>query len=306
MGKIKKDSLGDRQKAYEAVNDRILVPKMPFIIRVDGKAFHTYTRGFVKPFDEIMCKTMIEVTKKLCEEIPGAVLGYTQSDEITIVCKYTDRIKSQAWFNGRLRKIETIAASKATKWFNKIFSEKVTELRNEFWLKIRNGAYELYAEVFNAESQEKADKLAEKIANNAVKEKTNFDLYVRKAGLAEFDARAFNIPEWDCINNVIWRQQDATRNSIEAVGHANFSTKELHKVNCDGIKEMLLKQKNINWESDFTPYQKYGAFCYKIQETRTIKGETVERTLWYCNPYEEYIITEDRNRFRVLTDLSEN
>lgn len=275
MGKIKKDSLGDRQKAYEAVNDRILVPKMPFIIRVDGKAFHTYTRGFVKPFDNIMGITMIEVTKKLCEEIPGAVLGYTQSDEITIVCKYTDRIVSQAWFNGRVRKIETIAASKATKWFNKIFSEKVHD----------------YIENFEGTKEYK---------------NTLRLFYNKKIGMAEFDARAFNIPEWDCINNVIWRQQDATRNSIEAVGHANFSTKELHKVNCDGIKEMLLKQKNINWESDFTPYQKYGAFCYKIQETRTIKGETVERTLWYCNPYEEYIITEDRNRFRVLTDLSEN
>lgn len=275
MGKIKKDSLGDRQKAYEAVNDRILVPKMPFIVRVDGKAFHTYTRGFVKPFDTIMGATMIEVTKKLCEEIAGAVLGYTQSDEITIVCKYTDRIVSQAWFNGRVRKIETIAASKATKWFNKIFSEKVHD----------------YIENYEGTEEYK---------------NTLRLFYNKKIGMAEFDARAFNIPEWDCINNVIWRQQDATRNSVEAVGHANFSTKELHKVNCDGIKEMLLKQKNINWESDFTPYQKYGAFCYKIQETRTIKGETVERTLWYCNPYEEYIITEDRNRFRVLTDLSEN
>lgn len=275
MGKIKKDSLGDRQKAYEAVNDRILVPKMPFIVRVDGKAFHTYTRGFVKPFDTIMGATMIEVTKKLCEEIAGAVLGYTQSDEITIVCKYTDRIVSQAWFNGRVRKIETIAASKATKWFNKIFSEKVHD----------------YIENYEGTEEYK---------------NTLRLFYNKKIGMAEFDARAFNIPEWDCINNVIWRQQDATRNSVEAVGHANFNTKELHKVNCEGIKEMLLKQKNINWESDFTPYQKYGAFCYKIQETRTIKGETVERTLWYCNPYEEYIITEDRNRFRVLTDLSEN
>lgn len=274
MGKIKKDSLGDRQKAYEAVNDRILVPKMPFIIRVDGKAFHTYTRGFVKPFDNIMGITMIEVTKKLCEEIPGAVLGYTQSDEITIVCKYTDRIVSQAWFNGRVRKIETIAASKATKWFNKIFSEKVHD----------------YIENFEGTKEYK---------------NTLRLFYNKKIGMAEFDARVFNIPEWDCINNVIWRQQDATRNSVEAVGHANFSTKELHKVNCDGIKEMLLKQKNINWESDFTPYQKYGAFCYKIKETKKVKDKTVERTLWYCNPYEEYIITEDRNRFRVLTGLSE-
>lgn len=275
MGKIKKDSLGDRQKAYEAVNDRILVPKMPFIIRVDGKAFHTYTRGFVKPFDNIMGTTMIEVTKKLCEEIAGAVLGYTQSDEITIVCKYTDRIVSQAWFNGRIRKIETIAASKATKWFNKIFSEKVHD----------------YIENFEGTKEYK---------------NTLRLFYNKKIGMAEFDARVFNIPEWDCINNVIWRQQDATRNSVEAVGHANFSTKELHKVNCDGIKEMLLKQKNINWESDFTPYQKYGAFCYKIKETKKVKDKTVERTLWYCNPYEEYIITKDRNRFRVLTDLSEN
>lgn len=274
MGKIKKDSLGDRQKAYEAVNDRILVPKMPFIIRVDCKAFHTYTRGFVKPFDNIMGITMIEVTKKLCEEIPGAVLGYTQSDEITIVCKYTDRIVSQAWFNGRVRKIETIAASKATKWFNKIFSEKVHD----------------YIENFEGTKEYK---------------NTLRLFYNKKIGMAEFDARVFNIPEWDCINNVIWRQQDATRNSVEAVGHANFSTKELHKVNCDGIKEMLLKQKNINWESDFTPYQKYGAFCYKIKETKKVKDKTVERTLWYCNPYEEYIITEDRNRFRVLTGLSE-
>lgn len=274
MGKIKKDSLGDRQKAYEAVNDRMLVPKMPFIIRVDGKAFHTYTRGFVKPFDNIMGTTMIEVTKKLCEEIAGAVLGYTQSDEITIVCKYTDRIVSQAWFNGRVRKIETIAASKATKWFNKIFSEKVHD----------------YIENYEGTEEYK---------------NTLRLFYNKKIGMAEFDARVFNIPEWDCINNVIWRQQDATRNSVEAVGHANFSTKELHKVNCDGIKEMLLKQKNINWESDFTPYQKYGAFCYKIKETKKVKDKTVERTLWYCNPYEEYIITEDRSRFRVLTGLSE-
>lgn len=274
MGKIKKDSLGDRQKQYEAVNDRILVPKMPFIIRVDGKAFHTYTRGFIKPFDEIMCETMIEVAKKLCEEISGAVLGYTQSDEITIVCKYTDRIVSQAWFNGRLRKIETIAASKATKWFNKIFSEKAQE----------------YIENFEGTEEYK----------NTLKM-----FYNKKIGMAEFDARVFNVPEWDCINNIIWRQQDAIRNSIEAVGHANFSTKELHKVNCDGIKEMLIKQKNIDWENDFTSYQKYGAFCYKIFETKEIKGQQVTRSKWYINKYEKHIIQDERQWFANIANLSE-
>ena len=274
MGRIKKDSLGDRQKQYESVNDRILVPKMPFIIRVDGNAFHTYTRGFVKPFDEIMCNTMIEVTRKLCEEIPGAVIGYTQSDEITIVCKYTDRIKSQAWFNGRIRKIETIAASKTTKQFNKFFSEKVQE----------------YIENFEGAEEYKH---------------TLKMFYNKKIGMAEFDARVFNVPEWDCINNIIWRQQDAIRNSIEAVGHANFSTKELHKVNCDGIKEMLITEKGIDWENDFTPYQKYGALCYKVAEEKKIKGNKVMRSVWHIDENSAKIIQENRTWFSGVTGLYE-
>lgn len=285
MGKIKKDSLGDRMKQYEAVNDRILVPKMPFIIRVDGKAFHTYTRGLKKPFDEILGNTMREVTTKLCEEIPGAVLGYTQSDEITIVCKYTDRIVSQAWFNGRVRKIETIAASKATKWFNKLFTENMVKYEIEYTRKIMH--------------REATD-----ITKEAYKK---YDAALRKkAGLAEFDARVFNLPEWDCINNVIWRQQDAIRNSVEMVGHVNFSTKELHKVNCDGIKKMLKEQRGIDWEKDFNCYQKYGAFCYKVETQKEIKGKTVTRNEWYCNKYEEFIVQEDRARFAVLTDLRED
>lgn len=286
MGKIKKDSLGDRMKQYEAVNDRILVPKMPFIIRVDGKAFHTYTRGLKKPFDTILGDTMREVATKLCEEIPGAVLGYTQSDEITIVCKYTDRIVSQAWFNGRVRKIETIAASKATKWFNKLFTENVMNYEIEIRQKIA-----LYKE-------------ASDIDKDAYRK---YDTVLRKkAGMAEFDARVFNVPEWDCINNVIWRQQDAIRNSVEMVGHANFSTKELHKVNCEGIKKMLKEQRGIDWEKDFNCYQKYGAFCYRIETQKEVKGKTVTRNEWYCNKYEEFIVQEDRARFAVLTDLMED
>lgn len=285
MGKIKKDSLGDRMKQYEAVNDRILVPKMPFIIRVDGKAFHTYTRGFKKPFDTILGDTMREVATKLCEEIPGAVLGYTQSDEITIVCKYTDRIVSQAWFNGRVRKIETIAASKATKWFNKLFILNVYNYGIECTRRI----------MANIETKEERE-------NN----KKYYDKLKKKAGMAEFDARVFNVPEWDCINNVIWRQQDAIRNSVEMVGHANFSAKELHKVNCEGIKKILKEQRGIDWEKDFNCYQKYGAFCYRIEAQKEVKGKTVTRNEWYCNKYEEFIVQEDRARFAVLTDLMED
>lgn len=282
MEKNKKDSLADRMKQYEAVNDRYLVPKIPFIIRVDGKNFSTYTRGFKKPFDKIMGKTMREVATKLCEEIPGAVLGYTQSDEITIICKYTDRIVSQAWFNGRVRKIETIAASKATKWFNKLFTENVMNYEIEFRQKV--SSYDIDKDAYR-----------------------KYDTVLRKkAGMAEFDARVFNVPEWDCINNIIWRQQDAIRNSVEMVGHANFSNKELHKVNCEGIKKMLKEQRGIDWEKDFNSYQKYGAFCYRVETQREIKGKTITRNVWYCNKYEEFIVQEDRNRFAVLTGLTED
>lgn len=282
MEKNKKDSLADRMKQYESVNDMILVPKIPFIIRVDGKNFSTYTRGFKKPFDKIMGKTMREVATKLCEEIPGAVLGYTQSDEITIICKYTDRIVSQAWFNGRIRKIETIAASKATKWFNKLFTENVMNYEIEFRQKV--SSYDIDKDAYR-----------------------KYDTVLRKkAGMAEFDARVFNVPEWDCINNIIWRQQDAIRNSVEMVGHANFSNKELHKVNCEGIKKMLKEQRGIDWEKDFNSYQKYGAFCYRVETQREIKGKTITRNVWYCNKYEEFIVQEDRNRFAVLTGLTED
>lgn len=277
MGKIKKDSLGDRQKQYEAVQEHYLVPKMPFIIRIDGKAFHTYTRGFVKPFDNVMGEVMKRTMQSLCEDIPGAVFGYTQSDEITIVCKYTDRIKSQAWFGGRIEKINSIAASKATKYFNKVFTQKVAEIEKEY--------YKAYLEVTRVQckyggASDEYQKALENFQKIDLPTLRQISKYKRVAGDAEFDSRVFNIPEWDCINNVIWRQQDAIRNSVEMVGHANFSAKELHKVTCEGIKDKLRLEKNIDWENDFTTYQKRGACTYKQPEINVIKGRQVTRNIW--------------------------
>ena len=80
-----KDSLGDRMKCYENVTRNYLTRRAPVIIRVDGKAFHSFTRGFKRPFDGIFVKSMQETMKYLCENIQGCVLGYTQSDEITLV-----------------------------------------------------------------------------------------------------------------------------------------------------------------------------------------------------------------------------
>lgn len=81
----KNDSLGDRMKGYEGVSRNFLTRRVPAIIRLDGKAFHTFTKGMEKPFDPVLTQAMQETMKYLCENIQGCVLGYTQSDEITLV-----------------------------------------------------------------------------------------------------------------------------------------------------------------------------------------------------------------------------
>lgn len=119
-----KDALGDRMKKYEYVSRTYLTPRTPVIIRIDGKAFHTFTRGFQKPFDGVLVKTMQETMKFLCENIQGCVLGYTQSDEITLVLVDYKKINSCAWFDYNIQKCASVAASMATMAFNKFFYKK--------------------------------------------------------------------------------------------------------------------------------------------------------------------------------------
>ena len=115
------DDLGTRMKTYyEQIPKTKLIRRMPVIIRIDGKAFHTFTRGFKKPFDEILIQSMQETTKYLCENIQGCVLGYTQSDEITLVLVDYQRFETSAWFDYEVQKMCSIAASMATMAFNKM------------------------------------------------------------------------------------------------------------------------------------------------------------------------------------------
>lgn len=93
------DDLGDRMKKYEYVTRTYLMRRTPVIIRVDGKAFHTFTRGFARPFDEVFSRSMQVTMQYLCENIQGCVLGYTQSDEITLVLIDYKELDSQVWFD---------------------------------------------------------------------------------------------------------------------------------------------------------------------------------------------------------------
>ena len=226
------DDLGVRMKIfYEQIPKTKLMRRCPVAIRIDGKAFHTFTRGFQKPFDEVLIKSMQETMKYLCENIQGCVLGYTQSDEITLILVDYKKLTSSAWFDYEVQKICSIAASMATMAFNKFFRDNVGDYLYE-----------------NYDAQYLADYI--ETLQNAVDKS------------AMFDARCFNIPKEEVTNLVYWRQLDASRNSIQMVGQANFSHKELQNKSCNDIQDMLMTQKGINW-NDLPTYQKRGSCCVR-------------------------------------------
>lgn len=235
------DELGTRMKEYyEQIPKTKLMRRTPVAIRIDGKAFHSFTRGFAKPFDEILIKAMQYTTKYLCENIQGCVLGYTQSDEITLILIDYKKLNSDAWFDYEVQKLCSISASMATMSFNKFFAE---EVRN-FDLEWKHGLTPQSVEI-----QQKHQKYVEV-------------LYRAIEKGAMFDARCFNIPKEEVTNLIYWRQLDATRNSIQMVGQANFSHKELQNKSCNQIQDMLMTQRGINW-NNFPVYQKRGSCVVK-------------------------------------------
>ena len=256
------DELGKRMKTfYEQIPKYKLMRRTPVIIRIDGKAFHTFTKSFQKPFDHVLMKSMQDTMKYLCENIQGCVLGYTQSDEISLLLIDYKRFNSSAWFDNEIQKICSISASMATLSFNKAFNKNSDE----------------YCETWNVEHG-----YIEALLSAYTKG-------------AMFDSRCFNIPKEEVTNYFYWRQQDATRNSIEMVGQAHFSHKELYKKTCNMIQDMLHEQKGINW-NDFSVPEKRGSCC--IKETYYIDKETGKErkkgltTLDWLRPEEEekYVI----------------
>ena len=251
------DDLGTRMKEfYEGIPKTKLMRRTPVAIRIDGKAFHTFTRGFNRPFDEILIKSMQETTKYLCEHIQGCVLGYTQSDEITLILVDYKKLDSSAWFDYEVQKLCSISASMATMAFNKIFLDNVDLV---------------YQEEFYKRGLDQGGTLSE-----IEKLDSEFYIYYSKANKAMFDARCFNIPREEVTNLVYWRQLDATRNSIQMVGQANFSHKELQNKSCNMIQDMLHEEKGINW-NDFPTHQKRGACVVRKPGKLEIERKIIEK-----------------------------
>lgn len=274
-----KTSLGDRMKNnYENVNRFYLTRRMPVIIRMDMKAGHTFTRGMKKPFDDIFVKTMQETMKYLCENIQGCVLGYTQSDEISLVLTDYAELTTDAWFGNNLQKMCSVSASMATLAFNKAFNDNIVRYIDSH---------------FDTDCDVMKD----------LAEYTKILINARNKG-AMFDSRVFTIPKEEVCNYMIWRQQDATRNSIQSVGQANFSDKELHKKSTKDIQDMLITQKDINW-NNYATTLKRGSCCIKTDDSLTEYDEVgnicgyIQRSKWVIDN-EIPIFTQDRNYVEKL------
>ena len=242
--------LANRMKEYEKRNQYYLQKRTPVAIRVDMRAGHTFTRGFKRPFDYIFMKSMQETAKYMRENMGNAKLAYVQSDEITIILTDYDTLETDCWFNYRTDKLCSISASMATMAFNKYFEENVTNEVLEY--KMVPHCVEIQQEI---------------------KEYHNTLIAALDKG-AMFDARCFNIPKEEVTNLIYWRQLDASRNSIQMVGQANFSHNELQNKSCNDIQDMLMLQKNINW-NDFPTYQKRGSCVVKSDEKETITEDNI-------------------------------
>lgn len=201
------DALGDRMKGYEMAARTALPRRLPVIVRLDGRAFHTLTRGSVKPFDPQFMEWMDFTARAVCEDAQGAVLAYVQSDEISVLLHNYRRLQSEAWFDNQVQKIVSVAASIASVAFSRTSGK---------W--------------------------------------------------AHFDARAFVLPEAEVCNYFVWRQQDATRNSVQMAARARFSHRECNEKSCSALQEMLHAD-GVNW-NDYSADEKRG---------RCVLRETFER-----------------------------
>lgn len=274
-----KTSLGNRMKNFYENPFRYYLPRRtPMILRLDMKAGHSFTKGFMRPFDDLFILSIQKTAKYLCKNIEGVRCSYQQSDEISLLLADYDNIETEAWFGKNLQKMVSVSASMATLAFNRAFNEEVNS-----WLEGYN-TWAMFASAYETpESCTKAESF-----------KKVYERATLKGAL--FDSRAFVLPKEEVNNYFLWRQNDCTRNSIQMVGQANFSHKELQGKSCNDIQNMLLMQKDINW-NDFSTEKKRGSCCTKTGVNTIVDiqtGAQKERLVWEIDK-EIPIFSEDTN-----------
>lgn len=232
--------LGTRMKMNYESRAQYHLPRRTYtIVRVDGKAFHTYCRNLEKPFDPGLVDDMIETTRHLCRSMQGACLGYVQSDEISVLLTDFAEPSTHAWFDGNVQKIASVTASLAAARFNQL--RALRALSAEF-------------------------KEIEYVSPHDV---------VRDLELAAFDARTFTIPDpVEVANYLIWRQLDALRNAVHGLGRIHFSQAELQNVSSRELQEKLRDERGVDWQRQLEPWHRMGTL---LRPSATVQDVVVRR-----------------------------
>jgi tRNA(His) 5'-end guanylyltransferase len=236
-----KDALGDRMKDYEGRSKTHLQRRTHTLLRLDGKAFHTFTRGYKRPYDLDLMGYMDAAALALCEKIEGARFGFVQSDEIQILLTDFGNQHSEMWFDGEVQKIVSVSASIATAAFNHALNVK--RLETAF---------------------DKRDRLSGGSTSRELLEE-----FVQ-APQALFDSRVWQIaPRIEVYNAFLWRQQDATRNAISMTAQANFSHRQLQGKSSNEMQELLWQEKGLNFNDQPTGFKR-GRFIEKVTSTQNV------------------------------------
>lgn len=211
---MKKDDFGDRMKSLEkAFTSQLIEPPAFLCVRIDGKGFSKFTKGFAKPFDDGLSEAMILTTERLVKETHASV-GYTQSDEITLL--YKPNVNGHEFlFGGKTSKLNSVLASMTAANFNYFIG------------------------------------------------KTAPTQYADK-GLAYFDCRSWAAPsDIEASNVLLWRTQDARKNSISSLCRWTAGHKAMESLNQEQMKELLLDTHGVSWEELPNKY-KYGTYVKSV------------------------------------------
>jgi len=267
-GKYSKDPLGQRMKEYEGVNRTFLPRRSYTLIRVDGKAFHTYTKGLVRPFDDGLVEDMNTTAIALCKNIMGAEFAYVQSDEISVLITDFKETGTQAWYGNNLQKMCSVSASIATDAFNRARLVRACTSKDGDIMEVL-GKFDL---------------------ENVIK-------------TALFDSRVFQVPQLVEVENYfIWRQKDAVRNSISSVAQSLYSHRELNGKSSN-MQQELIFQRGINW-NDYDAGLKRGRLIVKeeYEVTPIVEGymnpAATLRTKWVAKGSLDFL--KERAEFRGM------
>ena len=231
--------LDERMKEYEKVfTAQKIDPSLPFVMRLDGHAFSKFTRGLHKPYDYNFQKIFEKTTIMLVKEY-GATLGYTHSDEISLLFYPKRNKKDDDWrephFGGRIQKIITTAAAYCTMIFNQEGRKIYAELKGEYTSREKEGKVKaIYDRVMN--------------------------------GTAYFDCRIFQLPnDPEMFSYIFWRSQiDCRRNHVFELCRRYYTKSELNQI---GTKDRItmLADKGVDWEKEPACFRR-GAFFKRVRK----------------------------------------